>query len=584
MNRRGAIWLSICFLAGVPAQGGTGVPPVPASARMVHTVLRSAGFQPAVSRVSNPQPVGKSGRPADSKPATQQVGKPALQALARHPQTGGGLPGSDTAASDPNPGDQANVRFPTLPSLVEQRRAGPAVIVHRGATAFALENSLLACALAMRHGADGVEVDLRRTRDGVLVLFHDESVDRVLRGLGRVREHTVTQLQRLETAPSHGRPVAGQVARFDDLLDLAVRCGMLLHLDLKEPGLEAEVARLVTERGLWRNVVSINEANATELRRRPDFRPLRYRAPGLYAGRKDVDPAAVQAALTQPGEMILVDDPRVAAMVLERDTQSLVSLDLEYRLRLPAAGSPMRLTASGGSPPELVERLNGMRPEPTPERLVEILAAATRSLPELTGEQRTALLVTRAWAAGELGRRGADARAVRQALERIIAAPLEHPDVELHVLDAAMAVRALGELGATASAHAVIRFLGDDDLAAARDLTPVELWRRWRPRQYGLAALGGMPCGTARRFLWDYVRGSEEEARRFGPPAFEEATRALMRQRIDWGGIAELLRSPNGAVRGTAILECVDHSTDERRLALQQAAPWALALPNRSTR
>jgi glycerophosphoryl diester phosphodiesterase len=51
---------------------------------------------------------------------------------------------------------------------VAERRAGPAVIVHRGAWAFAPENSLAAYAAAMDYGADGREVDLRRTREDVL--------------------------------------------------------------------------------------------------------------------------------------------------------------------------------------------------------------------------------------------------------------------------------------------------------------------------------------------------------------------------------------------------------------------------------
>src|SRR5262245_25766645 len=57
---------------------------------------------------------------------------------------------------------------------VAARRAGPAVIVHRGASAFAPENTLAAYAAALAQGADGCEVDVRRTRDGVLVLFHDD--------------------------------------------------------------------------------------------------------------------------------------------------------------------------------------------------------------------------------------------------------------------------------------------------------------------------------------------------------------------------------------------------------------------------
>jgi hypothetical protein len=62
-------------------------------------------------------------------------------------------------------------------------------------------------------------------------------------------------------------------------------------------------------------------------------------------------------------------------------------------------------------------------------------------------------------------------------------------------------------------------------------------------------------------------------------PQFEEATKALLRQRLHAAEILRLLGSPNPSVRGTAILECLDHPTPDRTAALRQAAPWALALP-----
>ena len=67
---------------------------------------------------------------------------------------------------------------------IAERRAGPMVIVHRGASAMAPENSLEAYSAAMDYGADGCEVDLRRTSDGVLVLFHDDMLDRLLDAVG----------------------------------------------------------------------------------------------------------------------------------------------------------------------------------------------------------------------------------------------------------------------------------------------------------------------------------------------------------------------------------------------------------------
>src|SRR3954469_9418925 len=65
-----------------------------------------------------------------------------------------------------------------------ERRAGPMIIVHRGASAFAPENTIEAYAAAMDYGADGCEVDLRLTRDGVIVMFHDDMLDRLTESFG----------------------------------------------------------------------------------------------------------------------------------------------------------------------------------------------------------------------------------------------------------------------------------------------------------------------------------------------------------------------------------------------------------------
>ena len=77
---------------------------------------------------------------------------------------------------------------------VAERRAGTVVIVHRGASAFAPENTLEAYAAALDYGADGCEMDLRGTADGVLVLFHDDMLDRLTDGFGTVNQLTYYEL------------------------------------------------------------------------------------------------------------------------------------------------------------------------------------------------------------------------------------------------------------------------------------------------------------------------------------------------------------------------------------------------------
>ena len=461
-------------------------------------------------------------------------------------------------------------------ALLARRRAGPAVLVRRGMTALAPENTLRAFGLAMDYGADGVAVEVRRTRDGVLVVFADETVERLLRGVGRVREHTLAQLRALRPVTRYGRLLGGNVATLAELGGLARARAMLLRLDLKEPGLEADVARLLTGRGLWPQVVAFGPGHADSLRRDPRFHPLRPKAPSLAADRRDLDPGAVAAALARPGELLLVGDPRVAARALRRPPPRPRWVITKWRFVMPPAAATTR-TEPVWRPPEVIERLNRLRPPPTEERLLSLLRDAERPLPGLSERQRVVLLSTRAWLVMELGARGRNNRTTRRALEGVIAHPLTVADPALDGVDVALAIRALGELGSTASAKLLTRFFPAGAKAAATNATARA--RRWRRRRYLIPALGGLRCRAARRFLADYVRQPAAAAARYGPPQFAAATRALMQQRLDWAAIARLLRSPNSVVRGTALLECLDHANEERRLALRQAAPWAFALP-----
>ena len=65
------------------------------------------------------------------------------------------------------------------------------VWAHRGASAYAPENTLEAFRLGAEQGADGVELDVQLSKDGQLVVIHDETIDRVSDGHGYVRDYTL---------------------------------------------------------------------------------------------------------------------------------------------------------------------------------------------------------------------------------------------------------------------------------------------------------------------------------------------------------------------------------------------------------
>src|SRR6476620_5372803 len=79
----------------------------------------------------------------------------------------------------------------------------PFVVAHRAASAERPKRTLAAYALALAEGADGVECDVRLTRDGHLVCVHDRRVDRTSNGTGLVSEMTLAQMRELDFGAWH---------------------------------------------------------------------------------------------------------------------------------------------------------------------------------------------------------------------------------------------------------------------------------------------------------------------------------------------------------------------------------------------
>src|SRR3954463_7417961 len=79
----------------------------------------------------------------------------------------------------------------------------PHVVAHRGASADEAEHTLAAYARALDEGADGLECDVRLTRDGHLVCVHDSKLDRTSNGRGRVSTKTLAELDSLDFGSWH---------------------------------------------------------------------------------------------------------------------------------------------------------------------------------------------------------------------------------------------------------------------------------------------------------------------------------------------------------------------------------------------
>jgi len=124
-------------------------------------------------------------------------------------------------------------------------------IGHRGAKFYEPENTLRSFRKALELGVDAVELDVRRTKDGEVVVIHDAEVDRTTNGKGLVSELTLEEIKKLVTDKGEKIPTLEEAL---DFLDKKVK----VLIELKETGIEEDVLNLIREKELEKNVILIS--------------------------------------------------------------------------------------------------------------------------------------------------------------------------------------------------------------------------------------------------------------------------------------------------------------------------------------
>jgi glycerophosphoryl diester phosphodiesterase len=148
----------------------------------------------------------------------------------------------------------------------ENRRAAPAlgltedfiIIAHRGASAYAPEHTLPAYDLAVKSGADYIEIDLQITKDGELIALHDTEVNRTTNGSGLANVQTLDKIKALEAGswfnekfPQLADPAYEKV-EIPTLDEIFQRYGRTAnyYIETKSPGMEVELIKLLRKHSL----------------------------------------------------------------------------------------------------------------------------------------------------------------------------------------------------------------------------------------------------------------------------------------------------------------------------------------------
>ena len=436
------------------------------------------------------------------------------------------------------------------------------MIVHRGSSEFAHENTLEAYRASLELGADGNEIDIRTTRDGVLVCFHDDMLDHLLEAFGDVADYDWAELRTFRFRRPGPFGEFCRIPTLEEVFELHRIHAGLMHLDIKRPGLEKPIGELLTRLDLWDHVTAVNGENGPEIIKDSRCRMGRYKG-SLYADRAEVDPIAIADMLKKLGDMVIVDDPRGVLVALGR-----------------------KITQPSREP---VTRVKRPTPKPLAERTEKDLLAILLddadwdSIPKTDTEKsaKSQLIRRRAEAADEIRRRRLNSDQIVSALERRVRQRSLHPDWMYHGLDGGLALRALAEVQAPKFVELARFCLWRDDptIAAVQDSrykTP-RTWVDFRTKIIVFDLVEHLPGETTERLCRDYLALSDDDAKRLGPLQFEAAAQALLTLQPHEVTALELLHHRRMDVRGRTILSCLLRIHQAWAGAtLEKSAPHAL--------
>jgi glycerophosphoryl diester phosphodiesterase len=198
----------------------------------------------------------------------------------------------------------------------------PKVIAHRGASGYAPELTLVAFQMALAMNCDGIELDVQMFRDGTLLVFHDPEVSRTTDGTGRIADHTLESIKRLDAGswfnkanPEKAQPeFAGlQVPALQEVFDLLKGSSQELFIEIKSPELypsnfEASLLALVCKNQMEHHTRFLS-FSALSLQKIKALNPSMRTTLLIYKADPDPVEAARQAGANEVGILYKIATP-----------------------------------------------------------------------------------------------------------------------------------------------------------------------------------------------------------------------------------------------------------------------------------
>ncbi len=137
----------------------------------------------------------------------------------------------------------------------------PRIIAHRGFSSLFPENTMMAFREALASGATGLECDVQLTKDGEIVIFHDEDVYRITGNRGLLKDFSWDEVSRMDAGRHKGEKFRGEgIPRLQNLLELIKNKDIVLNIELKNgiipyPNLEKKVVEMVEKFNLGPKVI-----------------------------------------------------------------------------------------------------------------------------------------------------------------------------------------------------------------------------------------------------------------------------------------------------------------------------------------